>query len=331
MRRLALLTVLFPVCLAAAACIGAVGIGPSELAGLLAGDTRVPESLRTVFWDIRLPRVAMAALVGAALGLAGTGVQGLFRNALADPAIIGVSAGAAVGAVACFFFGGQNLGGGWLLPLAAFAGGLGAVLLLRVFSAGFASGDPAKLVLAGVALNAVLGSVLGFFLYSASDDALRSMTFWTLGSCAAAGWPRIGVLTVFLLAGAALLARNARSLDALQLGEDQATHLGIFVHRVRTETIVAAALLAGAATAFAGIIGFVGLVAPHLARLLLGGLHARLLTGAALAGASLLVLADLGSRTLVAPAELAVGILTGAIGGPFFLWLLQRGSVWTRF
>lgn len=329
-RRFVLLALFFPLCLAIAAGAGAVKISPTDLAALLGGSSAVPESLRAIFWEIRLPRVLLAALVGIALALAGTGVQGLFRNPLADPSLIGVSAGAAVGAVVCFFFGGQNLAGGWLLPLSAFVGGLGAVSLLRLFSAGFASGNTAKLILAGVALNAMLGSVLGFFLFSASDDALRSMTFWTLGSCAAAGWPQIVALVVFCAAGFALLARNARALDALQLGEDQASHLGVSVRSVRNETILAASLLAGAATAFAGVIGFVGLVAPHIARLLLGGLHVRLLPGAALLGGSLLVLADLGARTLVAPAELAVGIVTAAIGGPFFLWLLQRASSWTR-
>ena len=285
--------------------------------------------VRAVFWDIRLPRVLLAALVGASLALAGSGVQGLFRNPLADPALIGVSAGAALGAVICFFFGWQGLLGGWFLPLAAFAGGLFAVLVLMAFHSGFAAGGTAKLILAGVALNAMVGSVLGFFLFSASDDALRSMTFWTLGSCASAQWPQVAVLLVFLAAGSFFLWRNARSLDALQFGEEQAAHLGVPVARVRRETIAAAALLVGAATAFAGTIGFIGLVAPHMARLLLGGLHRLVLPGALLLGAMLLVLADLGARTLAAPAEMAVGILTAAIGGPFFLWLLLRPSSWS--
>jgi iron complex transport system permease protein len=267
-------------------------------------------------------------LVGASLALAGTGVQGLFRNPLADPALIGVSAGAALGAVICFFFGWQSLFGGWLLPIAAFVGGWLAVLVLGLFNTVFAAGT-AKLILAGVALNAMIGSVLGFFLFSASDDALRSITFWTLGSCASAQWPQVAVLLVFLGVGAFLLWRNARSLDALQLGEDQAAHLGVSVSRVRRETIMAAALLVGAATAFAGTIGFIGLIAPHMARLLLGGLHRLVLPGSLLLGAMLLVLADLGARTLAAPAELAVGILTAAIGGPFFLWLLRRPSSWS--
>jgi len=256
-------------------------------------------------------------------------VQGLFRNPLADPALIGVSAGAALGAVVCFFFGWEALLGGWLLPLAAFVGGWLAVIILGIFNAGFASGGSAKLILAGVALNAMLGSVLGFFLFSASDDALRSMTFWTLGSCASAQWPQVVVLLIFLATGVILLWRNVRSLDALQFGEEQAAHLGVSVVRVRREIILAAALLVGAATAFAGTIGFIGLVAPHMARLLLGGLHRLVLPGAILLGAMLLVLADLGARTLAAPAELAVGILTAVIGGPFFLALLRRPSSWS--
>lgn len=324
-----LLGALFPVVLVAASALGAVTIGPSDLWRLATGTGETSEVIRAVFWDIRLPRVLLAALVGASLALAGAGVQGLFRNALADPALIGVSAGAALGAVVCFFFGWQGLLGGWLLPVAAFVGGWLAVIVLGVFNTGFAAGGTAKLILAGVALNAMIGSVLGFFLFSASDDALRSMTFWTLGSCASAQWPQVIVLLVFLAAGIALLWRNARSLDALQLGAEQAAHLGVSVPRVRLETIVAAALLVGAATAFAGTIGFIGLVAPHMARLLLGGLHRAVLPGALLLGGMLLVLADLGARTLAAPAELAVGILTAAIGGPFFLWLLRRPSSWS--
>ena len=327
--RLLLLAASLPPVLLAAAALGAVTIGPADLWKLLSGSADVPPVVRAVFWEIRVPRVLLAALVGGSLALAGAGVQGLFRNPLADPALIGVSAGAALGAVVCFFFGWQGLLGGWLLPLAAFAGGLLAVLILMSFHSGFAAGGTAKLILAGVALNAMAGSVLGFFLFSASDDALRSMTFWTLGSCASAQWPQVVVLLVFLAAGSFILRRHARALDALQLGEEQAAHLGVPVARVRGETIAAAALLVGAATAFAGTIGFIGLVAPHIARLWLGGLHRLVLPAALLLGAMLLVLADLGARTLTAPAELAVGILTAAIGGPFFLWLLRRPSSWS--
>lgn len=327
--RLLLLAACLPLVLLAAAALGAVSIGPADLGKLLSGSADVPAVVRAVFWEIRVPRVLLAALVGGSLALAGAGVQGLFRNPLADPALIGVSAGAALGAVVCFFFGWEGLLGGWFLPLAAFAGGLLAVLILMSFHSGFAAGGTAKLILAGVALNAMAGSVLGFFLFSASDDALRSMTFWTLGSCASAQWPQVLILLVFLAAGSFILRRHARALDALQLGEEQAAHLGVPVARVRGETIAAAALLVGAATAFAGTIGFIGLVAPHMARLLLGGLHRLVLPAALLLGAMLLVLADLGARTLTAPAELAVGILTAAIGGPFFLWLLRRPSSWS--
>jgi hypothetical protein len=183
-RRLWLLAALFPAVLLAASALGALNIGLPDLLKLLTGSSDTPEVVRAVFWDIRMPRVLLAALVGASLALAGAGVQGLFRNPLADPALIGVSAGAALGAVLCFYFGWQGLLGGWLLPLAAFIGGWLAVLVLGLFNTGFAAGGTAKLILAGVALNAMIGSVLGFFLFSASDDALRSMTFWTLGSCA---------------------------------------------------------------------------------------------------------------------------------------------------
>jgi iron complex transport system permease protein len=196
--------------------------------------------------------------------------------------------------------------------------------LLRLFHAGHEGAGASGLILSGIALNAMLGSVLGFALFSASDSALRSITFWTLGSCGGANWAQNLVLAVFFVAGAVLLARNARALDALQLGEAQAAHLGIATGRVRGEVIVACALLTGAATAFAGMIGFIGLVAPHIARLLAGGLHKMVLPVSVGIGAVLLVGADLGARTLVSPAELSVGILTAAAGGPFFLWLLRR-------
>ena len=323
---LIVLIILLPAVMVGSAALGAFPISPSQLGALLWGSQDVPLLVQSVFWDIRMPRVLLAALVGASLGLAGAGVQGLFRNPLADPGLIGVSAGAAVAAVICFFLGWERLWGGWLLPVMAFAGGLLAVVVLRLLNSGDRSGGPAKFILAGVALNAMLGSALGFFLFSASDDALRSMTFWTLGSCASASWPQTLVLLVALVLGACLLARHVRGLDALQFGEDEAAHLGVEVSRLRRDVILASALMVGAATAFAGIIGFIGLVAPHLARLLLGGVHRFVLPGAVLLGAVLMVLADLGARTLAAPAELAVGILTAAIGGPFFLWLLQRPS-----
>jgi len=329
------LAVLLPAAMLLAAATGAVVFNASDLwSALTAGPGAVATdptatNFAAILWGIRLPRVILAALVGAALALAGAAVQGLFRNPLADPGLIGVSAGAAVGAVVCFLFGWQGLWGGWLLPLMAFVGSLLSVLLLRAFNTGFEAGGTAKLILAGVALNALLGSVLGFVLYSASDSALRSMTFWTLGGCGGANWLQNGVLAVFFLAGAVVLGRHARALDALQLGEVQAADLGVSIHRVRGEIIVASALLVGAATAFAGVIGFIGLVAPHMVRLLLGGLHRWILPGSVLLGATLLVLADLGARTLVAPAELAVGILTAAAGAPFFLWLLRRPSSWS--
>ena len=322
---LVLLGILLPLVVLAAAMLGAVPIGFSQWGSVL-GNPFGESMEASVFWEIRLPRVVMAALVGGALALAGAGVQGIFRNPLADPGLIGVSAGASVGAVACFVAGWQDAAGGWALPLMAFFGGLAAVGLLRAFSAGMESGGASKLILAGIALNAMLGSVLGFALFSASDSALRSITFWTLGSCGGANWGQDVVLVVFLAVGVLLLSRNARALDALQFGEAQAAHMGIEVRRVRVEVVVACALLTGAATAFAGMIGFIGLVAPHMARLLVGGLHRMVLPVSVLIGAVLLVAADLGARTLVAPAELSVGILTAAAGGPFFLWLLRRPS-----
>lgn len=322
-HRLLALGVAVPLVLVVGAMLGAVAIAPSQWLSVI-GYPGSGSMEASVFWGIRLPRVVLAALVGAALALAGAGIQGLFRNPLADPGLIGVSAGASVGAVLCHVLAWQDLWGGWMLPGMAFLGGLGAVGLLRLFQTGFENGGAARLILSGIALNAMLGSVLGLALFSASDSALRSITFWTLGSCGGADWPRNAVLLGFFAAGSFLIFRNGRSLDALQLGEAQAAHLGVSTSRVRGEVILGTALLVGSATAFAGMIGFIGLVAPHISRLLLGGLHRHLLPGAVFTGAILMVLADLGARTLVAPAELAVGILTAAAGGPFFLWLLRR-------
>ncbi len=309
--------------------MGAAGLGPLRLIEALQGESlRLAETV--VLYDIRLPRLAMGVLVGAALGLSGALLQGLFRNPLADPGIVGVGAGASLGAVLAIVLGGLlppavlALAGGHLVPLAACIGGwLFTVALYRVASSGGRT-QVATLLLAGIALGALAGAVTGVLIYLADDSQLRDLTFWSMGSLAGATWKKL--LAVLPLIGAVLILapRLGRGLNALALGEAQAAHMGIEVQRLKRQTVLATALATGAAVAVSGGIGFVGIVVPHLLRLANGPDHCHLLPQSALLGALLLVLADLVSRQVVAPAELPIGIITALMGAPVFLWILLR-------
>lgn len=309
--------------------MGAAGLGPARVMAALQGETlSLPE--RVVLHDIRLPRLAMGLLVGSALGLSGALLQGLFRNPLADPGIIGVGAGAGLGAVMAIVLGGMlppavlALSGGHLVPLAACLGGwLFTVILYRVASTGGRT-QVATMLLAGIALGALAGAVTGVMIYLADDSQLRDLTFWSMGSLAGATWAKLMAILP-LIGGVLLLApRLGRGLNALALGEAQASHMGFDVQRLKRLTVLATALATGAAVAVAGGIGFVGIVVPHLLRLANGPDHRRLLPQSALLGAILLVLADLVSRQIVAPAELPIGIITALLGAPVFLWILLR-------
>ncbi len=310
--------------------IGAVKLTPGEVLRALI-DPSADARATLVLHAIRLPRLLLAALVGACLAGAGAAMQGLFRNPLADPGLVGVSSGAALAAVAAIVFGGAvpMLAGPALVPLAAFTGSLlatGAVLLLaQRFQTGLvrASGV-AGLLLAGLAMTTVTMAGVGFMTYFSDDRQMRDITYWSLGSVASGGWRGLSWVFPAALVSLGTLLYHARPLDALALGEREAAHLGVDVRRLRVLLVIATALGVGAATAFCGVIGFLGLLAPHLARLILGAGHRTVLPGAMLIGASLLVLADIGARTLLAPAELPVGLVTNLIGGGFFLWLLLR-------
>ncbi len=286
-------------------------------------------TLITVLWSIRLPRAVLAIAVGAALGLAGAAQQGLFRNPLADPALVGVSAGAALAAVAAIVladridYAALPFPPRALVPIAAFAGGLAATLLaLRLARAG--DGGTAGLLLAGIAVNAVCGAGTGLLVTLSDDRQLRDITFWTMGSLANGSWLGIGAALGAALAALALLLPVARALDALLLGEREAAYLGIDVPRLRRRVVAANALAVGGAVAAAGMIGFVGLVVPHLLRRVAGARHTLVLPGAALLGAALLLLADAGARVAASPMELPIGLVTSALGGPFFVLLLLR-------
>jgi iron complex transport system permease protein len=274
-------------------------------------------------WLIRIPRLLMAVVVGAALATAGVVMQGVFRNPLAEPGVIGISSGAAVGASAAIVFG-LSFAGALTLPLLAFLGGLLATLV--VYSAARADGrtEVVTLVLTGIAVNAIGGAAIALFTYLGSTQEREQIVFWQLGSLNGTRWADLLIAAPLALAGIVACLFFARGLDLLALGERQAEHLGLSVERLRVAAIVVIALLTCAAVAFCGIIGFVGLVVPHLMRMLLGPGHALLLPASALGGAVLLVAADLVARTAVPGAELPIGMLTALLGGPFFFWLLRR-------
>lgn len=283
-----------------------------------------------ILGQIRLPRSLLGLCVGIVLALSGVAMQGLFRNPLADPGLVGVAGGAALGA-AVAIVGGSMIGGlpsaiaPYLLSLCAFSGGLIVTSVVYRFGRRDGQTHVATMLLAGVALTAVSGAGVGLFTYLADDATLRSLTFWNLGSLNGASYPRLWPLLLVTLAIALWLPRRAAALNALLLGESEARHLGFDVERIKLELVLCTALGVGAAVAAAGLIGFIGLVVPHLMRLLVGPDHRVLLPASLLAGASLLLLADLLARLLLAPAELPIGIVTALIGAPFFLYLLVRG------
>ena len=301
-----------------------------RLLGLpLAADAAVQQA-ELILAQIRLPRTVLGLTVGMVLALCGVAMQGLFRNPLADPGLVGVSSGAALGA-AVAIVGGAALGGlpeafaPYLLSVCAFVGGLLVTGLVYRLGRRDGQTNVATMLLAGIALTALAGAAIGLFTYLADDATLRTLTFWNLGSLNGASYARLWPLLLATLAVALWLPRRARALNALLLGEAEASHLGFDVERLQRELVFCTALGVGAAVAAAGLIGFIGLVVPHLMRLLLGPDHRLLLPASALAGASLLLLADLVARLALAPAELPIGIVTALIGAPFFLYLLVRG------
>ncbi len=286
---------------------------------------------RVIMWSIRLPRLLMGVLVGAALAVSGALMQGLFRNPLADPGIVGVGAGAGLGAVLAIVLGGLLPAGiaAWigphLVPFAAFLGGWGATLALYRVASHSGQVSVATMLLAGIALGSLAGAATGVLVYMADDTQLRDLTFWRMGSLGGASWAKIMASVPFILPVLLLSPLLARGLNALALGEAQARHVGIDVERLKSIAILAVAASAGAAVAISGGIGFIGIVVPHLLRLATGPDHRFLLPNAALLGASLLIAADIVARTILAPAELPIGIITALIGAPVFLWiLLQR-------
>lgn len=314
----------------ASAGTGQLAIGPAEVFGSIThaiglewGPLPAHPNGEAALWSIRFPRVVLALLVGAALAVAGTLMQAIFGNPLAEPGVVGVSSGAALAAAATIVFGWGFLGA-WTTPVFAFAGGLGATLLVYFSSRAGGRTEVVTLVLTGVAINAFASAGLAFLLFLGDTQAREEIVFWQLGSFNGAMWTDVAVVAPVTVVGIAIALLLARRLNVLSLGERSARHLGIDVERLRIGTIVVVALLVAVAVAFTGVIAFVGLVVPHLMRMLIGPAHGPLLVSSALGGAVLLLASDLVARTAVPFADLPIGMLTSLVGGPFFFWLLRR-------
>ena len=276
-----------------------------------------------VLWTVRWPRLALAGLAGAGLGCAGALMQGAFGNPLAEPGVIGVSAGAAAAACAALAFGGVALSP-WITAAAAFLGALGATVLLYSLARSGGRTEVVTLVLMGIAVNALAGAAIAFFTFVANHSASQEIVFWQMGSLNGTRGAYLWLVGPLVLAGVLAALALGRQLDLLSLGERSAQHLGVNVEQLRIKACLVIAVLTAAAVAFCGIIAFVGLVAPHLVRLVVGPGHRLVLPASALGGAVLLLLADLVARNAVAHADLPIGMLTALIGGPFFFYLLRR-------
>ncbi|MFE7795626.1 FecCD family ABC transporter permease [Streptomyces sp. NPDC057460] len=322
-----------PVSLVCGAEIGASGLSWGEVlrhlwAGLTGGpiaSEQVPAY--TIVWELRFPRAVLAAVVGAGLSAIGVAVQAMVRNALADPFVLGISSGAAVGANAVLIFGAFGALGVWALSTAAFLSALLAMVLVYAIARTDRGLTPLRLVLTGTAMYYGFSAVTTFMVFAAErGEAARSAMMWLLGSLGGANWASVPIAAAAVFAGLAHLAWSARRLNALAMGDETASALGVDAGRLRKELFLVCAAVTGAVVAVSGAIGFVGLMVPHAVRMLVGADHRRLLAVAPLAGAVLLIWVDILSRVVLAPAELPVGVLTAAIGVPCFVLIMRRRS-----
>lgn len=338
-RLLLLLWIALGITLLLSAGIGAVAIAPSKVMQLIAtppfssqwqhiADADMQQAM--VLWNIRLPRLMLGMLTGAALAVSGAVMQALLRNPLAEPSLVGVSGGAAVFAATAIVLGGswmpalQGMIGEFALPTFAFIGSLGVSVFIFAISTRQGNTSVALMLLAGIAISSLCMAMIGLLTFIATDVQIRTLNFWSLGSLGAATWPMVGMVS--LLAGGAVLflLRQAGALNTLALGESQAKLLGVSVQKLSRQCILCIALSVGAVVSVTGVIGFVGLIAPHLVRLTIGSNQKIVMPACALIGAILVLLADLIARTIAAPTEIPVGIITALIGVPFFLVLLFR-------
>jgi iron complex transport system permease protein len=325
-----LLALLLLVAMLLAVGVGTVPISPGTTVRLLAwklgltgAPAGVPASTAVILFELRIPRVVLAAVVGGALAASGTVYQALFRNPMADPAIIGISSGAALGAIVVILVAGGTLAAGLAVPAAAFAGALAVGFLVYRLARIGPAVQVATLLLAGIAVAALISAVISL-LMAFADEQVRSIYFWLLGGLASRGWEAVTAAGPLVAAGTAGALLTSRDLNLLALGEERASQLGMEVERFKRLALAMGALLTAAAVSVAGVIGFVGLMTPHILRLILGADHRRLVPATVLGGASFMVLADLTARTVVAPQEIPVGAVTALLGGPFFLYLLRR-------
>ncbi|MCC5930390.1 MAG: iron ABC transporter permease [Cyclobacteriaceae bacterium] len=278
-----------------------------------------------ILWNLRMPRAVLSLSVGAALAVSGASMQGIFRNPLVEPGLVGISAGSALAAACVLVFVFPVMGdvspatSSLILPLSAFAGGLTSTLIIYYIGR---NESIAILILAGVAINALCGALIGWVIYYADDSALRSFTFWSLGDLSGANWKSFLIASPFIWLPVLYLCRQHRDLDMLSLGDRQAFHAGIQVESVKKRNIMAVAMAVGASVSLSGAIGFIGLVVPHMIRMMFGPSHKNLMILSVFVGGSLMMLADTFSRTWVQPAELPVGIVTAMIGSPFFIYLI---------
>ena len=289
----------------------------------------VTQQVKTILFDIRLPRICLAILIGAILAISGAVMQGLFRNPLAAPSLIGVSSGASVGASVVIVLAGAWLQSNTALGLSlvavgAFIGSFLVTVLVYRLSTSTLGTSVTTMLLAGIAVSALAGAVSGLLSYYADNEMLRQISIWQMGNLSTANWQRVLVLTVVAILVLSLFPRESKSLNALLLGESEARHLGIDVQQVKRKLILLTTLGIGTAVAIGGMIGFVGLIVPHIVRLLIGPDHRWLLPASALAGGVLLLLADTIARIIIAPTELPTGILTAILGAPFFIMLLVQ-------
>jgi iron complex transport system permease protein len=323
--------VLLAFAVVASLAIGPVAIAPKRVISILLGfldGTASTGRDAVIVLDVRMPRTVLAVIVGAATAVAGAVMQGLFRNPLADPGVVGVSAGASLAAALWFVLGASAAAalpwsiGVFGLPAFAFVGGLSVTLILHILSQQQGRTSATLLLLAGIAIGAFASAGVGLLVFIASDQQLREFTFWTLGSLGGATWLKVLIVLPFTAALLVAAPRLAHGLDALALGEAEAFHLGINVERMKRIAVVGVAAAVGASVAVSGVVGFVGLIVPHVVRLAIGPAHRILLVVTALTGGAFLVACDLIARTVAAPAEIPLGVITAGFGAPFMLWLL---------
>ncbi|MBE8713766.1 Fe3+-siderophore ABC transporter permease [Sphingobacterium sp. KB22] len=336
MRIIGLLLVLLAIACVCSICIGAVKIPVDSLFSIVLNNFGIEsEKLFTaqqqaVFSSLRLPRMLLGVLVGATISIAGASIQGLFRNPLAEPSLIGISSGASLFAVlmivleARFFQSITAIFGYYALAIAAFVGAVLTTFIVYRFSVKNGRTDVTSLLLIGIAINALVGAFTGLLTYIASDEQLRNITFWSLGSLGGANWKTVSALLPFSIISIVGLLLFGKTLNAISLGESQAEHLGFSLHKSKKLIILFAAIGVGAAVAVSGIISFIGLVVPHILRMSVTGNNRFVLPASAILGACILVAADLIARTIVAPTELPIGILTAIIGVPVFLYIIFK-------